>query len=280
MSDTFISIVIPTYNSEHYIENSVGTVIEIVKNEYENFEVILVNDSSSDNTNEKITELTELYSQIKLITTKENSGQTIATILGVKAASGNYIVTIDDDLEYNFREFKNMIEYLTINNFLLVYGIDEDYEIKNRKTLPEVYKNIAGILLFPNKINYRVSGFRVIKKSPHINISEVDLIGTFWKIPNKLISNYNVKRNKRLYRKYSAAALFKHQLFFIHSITKNLFILFIITSICFNSVLSISFSILFILLYLITLMKITTIKKQKYLLYDKNCSNRFGPGGK
>lgn len=94
-----ISIVIPVYNSEKYIKKSVESVLG---QSYKDFELILVNDGSTDNSLEIIKKLVIQYSQIRIVD-KINGGASSARNAGIKAAKGDFITFIDsDDTVSNF----------------------------------------------------------------------------------------------------------------------------------------------------------------------------------
>ena len=93
MSNSLISIIIPAYNIELYIEKTVDSVLAQT---YADFEIIIVNDGSTDNTAAVIDELAKKDSRIKVIH-KENGGVTSARLVGVKAAKGEYIGFVDGD---------------------------------------------------------------------------------------------------------------------------------------------------------------------------------------
>lgn len=85
-----ISIIIPVYNTEKYIERCLDSVL---KQEYENKEIIVINDGSTDKSEEKIN---KYINQIKYIK-KENGGLSDARNVGIEKATGKYIMFIDSD---------------------------------------------------------------------------------------------------------------------------------------------------------------------------------------
>ena len=88
-----VSIVIPMYNVQNYI----GKCLEsILGQNYHDYEVILVNDGSTDGTQKICEKYTEQYQQFKLIQTK-NQGPAAARKAGVKSAQGKYIMFLDAD---------------------------------------------------------------------------------------------------------------------------------------------------------------------------------------
>ncbi len=88
-----ISIIIPVYNGE----KTVGATIDsVLAQEYENTEIICVNDGSADSTAAVISKIAEKNPRVKLIN-KQNGGVTLARLEGVKNAKGEYIGFVDSD---------------------------------------------------------------------------------------------------------------------------------------------------------------------------------------
>lgn len=88
-----ISIIIPAYNSELYLEKCLDSVI---KQTYSNIEIILVNDGSTDNTGEICAIYDSKYDNIHYIQ-QENQGVSFARNVGINAATGEYIGFVDSD---------------------------------------------------------------------------------------------------------------------------------------------------------------------------------------
>lgn len=108
MNRPLISIIIPTYNRAHLILNAINSVINQT---YDNWELIVVDDASYDNTDEVIKNLSD--HRIKYIKSETNGGNAAARNIGVKAASGEYISFLDSDdlMESNcLEEFFNVLK--------------------------------------------------------------------------------------------------------------------------------------------------------------------------
>lgn len=91
---TNVSVIIPAYNSAKYI---IQTLDSLRNQVFENFEVLVVNDGSCDNTSELVVKYMDLYHlDIKLIE-QQNSGVSVARNRGLANASGKYVVFIDSD---------------------------------------------------------------------------------------------------------------------------------------------------------------------------------------
>ncbi len=88
------SIIIPVYNSEKFIKN---TIYSIVKQKKDNFEIIIINDNSKDKTLYYCKKLKEKYPCIKIINNKKNIGVGSSRNIGIKEAIGDYIIFVDSD---------------------------------------------------------------------------------------------------------------------------------------------------------------------------------------
>ncbi len=94
-----LSYVIPCYNSENTIKLVVQEILETVNaiEQVKDFEIILVNDASSDNTEEVIMELAKGNQKIKAISLSKNFGQHAALLAGYHVITGDIIISMDDD---------------------------------------------------------------------------------------------------------------------------------------------------------------------------------------
>jgi glycosyltransferase involved in cell wall biosynthesis len=93
-----ISIIVAVYNEEKTIIEILQNINRTKKNNYE-YEIIVINDGSKDNTTKLLTQNSNLYE--KLIELKKNNGKGFAVKEGLKIATGNYIIFQDADLEYD-----------------------------------------------------------------------------------------------------------------------------------------------------------------------------------
>ncbi|EJA7569580.1 glycosyltransferase family 2 protein, partial [Escherichia coli] len=90
-----VSIIIPTYNSSDYITE---TLTKLEKQTYPNFEIVIVNDGSKDNTSNVLREYGLTHSRL-IIINKENGGVSSARNTGIRKAQGQFICFMDDDDE-------------------------------------------------------------------------------------------------------------------------------------------------------------------------------------
>ncbi len=115
-----ISIIVPVYNEEKTIEEIIKKVNQ-VQLPLEK-EIIIVNDASEDNTQEKIKNLKKIYPNIKYFVHRKNFGKGAAIRTGLKHSSGDVIVIQDADLEYNPEEFKKLLKPILENKTEVVFG--------------------------------------------------------------------------------------------------------------------------------------------------------------
>ncbi|QEA35202.1 glycosyltransferase family 2 protein [Weissella soli] len=107
-----ISIVMPVYNVAHYLKDSIGSVFSQTG---QNFEFIIINDGSTDDSLSKIEELlsTKCFNNIKVIQT-ENKGLSAARNLGIKKATGEYLFFLDSD-DFLEKDFLETVSYHIIS---------------------------------------------------------------------------------------------------------------------------------------------------------------------
>jgi len=127
MEKKIISIVIPFYNEEWNVIPLFNEVIKSLKEDFSDFqyEIIMVDDWSSDKTWEDIKKCKWIDSKVFWINLNRNYGQSIAMDAGFTKASWNYIFTLDWDWQNNPKDFKKLYEKLLNDNLDLVAGFRE-----------------------------------------------------------------------------------------------------------------------------------------------------------
>lgn len=108
-----LSFVIPCYRSEHTLPHVVTEIREKMKEmERYEYEIILVNDCSPDNTMDTIRQLCREHSNIKGISFARNFGQHAALMAGLRQSSGDYVVCLDDDGQTPADEVDKLLDKL------------------------------------------------------------------------------------------------------------------------------------------------------------------------
>ncbi|MDD3877536.1 MAG: glycosyltransferase family 2 protein [Bacteroidales bacterium] len=117
------SVVVPVFNSEDTLESLYDKTHEFFFSKGFDFEMVFVDDYSTDNSWRNIVSLHERHKNVQGIKLNKNAGQHHATSCGIKHALGDFIITIDDDLQVYPEEIDKLIstQYSTAAD--VVYGI-------------------------------------------------------------------------------------------------------------------------------------------------------------
>ena len=113
MDYPLISIITPCYNSQEYLRETISSVLN---QSYRNFEWILINDGSSDKTEEIILEIED--ERIKYLY-QENKGQCAASNLGLSQSKGQFIKFLDSDDLLNDTHLENLVKCIVDNETLV-----------------------------------------------------------------------------------------------------------------------------------------------------------------
>jgi glycosyltransferase involved in cell wall biosynthesis len=117
-----LSLVIPFYNEEDNIEPFFRELLPVIRSMEVPFEVIAVNDGSTDQTAARLRTAMEGQPEIRCLTFARNAGQTAAFEAGFRAAHGELIVTLDGDLQIDPRDIPLMVDQLRKDDVDFVYG--------------------------------------------------------------------------------------------------------------------------------------------------------------
>ena len=98
-SNVSLSIVVPIYNEEESLRFLVNQLLDVLRPMNESFELVLVNDGSSDNSEEVIRKLSLEVPELVTVLLRKNYGQTAAMAAGFDISSGEIVVTLDGDLQ-------------------------------------------------------------------------------------------------------------------------------------------------------------------------------------
>lgn len=162
MTNNSISVVIPVYNSADTLDQLIDRLIQSLSEMTGNFEILLVNDGSKDQSWEKIESLSKANPNITGINLMRNYGQHNALLCGIRESSKEYIITMDDDLQHPPEEMHKL--FLEIEKgFDVVYGIPHKLvHSKWRNFFSRTTKNLLARFLGIKRIKY-MSAFRIIR---------------------------------------------------------------------------------------------------------------------
>ena len=108
-ADPIYSIVIPMHNEAENAKQLLGEIVAVLNNSY-NYEIIIVDDSSSDNTFDILSEFKLKLDNLKIIQHINQSGQSASLISGINSAQGIWIITLDGDGQNDPKDIVNLIE--------------------------------------------------------------------------------------------------------------------------------------------------------------------------
>lgn len=119
IAQPFVSVIIPTYNRGKFIKKAIESVLSQT---YRNYEIIVVDDGSTDKTGEVLKEFHGRSEIIYLY--KENGGVSSARNMGIKKAKGDYIAFLDSDDTWMPQKLERQIEYISDNPEKVMVGTE------------------------------------------------------------------------------------------------------------------------------------------------------------
>lgn len=145
------SLIVPVYNVENYLDKCLNSIF---LNNYKDYEVIIVNDGSTDNSEKIINEYVSKYSNIVYIKQK-NKGLSSARNAGIKKAKGDYILFIDSD-DYIEKDLLNTLnKNLTDSPDILRYQLREIYDDRKVDCNEIGFDSLKGIKAFSKITKYK-----------------------------------------------------------------------------------------------------------------------------
>lgn len=211
LQNNLLSIVIPLYNEEDNIQPLLHSIDIGLKNY--SYEIILVDDFSTDKTVNTIKTLN--HPKVTLIEFRKNYGQSSALAAGIDNAQGEYIITMDGDLQNDANDIPIMLQKMHSENWDLVVGIRNNRKDSFLKKLPSKIANF--LIRKATKLNIKDHGcaLKIFKN----NIAkELNLYGEMHRFIGLLaylngarVGEINVNHNRRIHGKsnYGLGRTFK-----------------------------------------------------------------------
>ncbi len=161
---TYISIVSPVYQGELLIELLVRRIIKCVEPIANTFEIILVNDGSTDNSEIIIQQIAAIDKRIKGIFLDKNYGQHIAIKAGLDHAKGEYVVVMDCDLQDQPEFIADMLIQATHGYDAVFAKRIKRHDNKLKLFYSNLFYSVLGLLTF-YKLNGTTANFGIYSKS-------------------------------------------------------------------------------------------------------------------
>jgi len=169
-----VSFVIPVFNEEESLNQLYEEIIYNLPEKYKSsYEIIFVDDGSKDNSYNILLKLAENDKNVKIIKFRKNFGKAAALQVGFDASHGDYVFTMDSDLQDNPKEIPRFLEKLE-NGYDMVTGWKKKRHDPISKTFPSKIFNFVTSSAFKLKLHDYNCGFKAYKKEL---IREIDIYG-------------------------------------------------------------------------------------------------------
>ena len=155
-SSNLTSIICAAYNAAPYIADTIQSIIDQTDS---NWELIIVDDCSSDNTIEIVTRYTQHYSNILLIKNQENLGPGITRNKGIEKAKGRYIAICDSDDVWNPRKLELQIKFMQSHNNIPISYTSYELMDENGKDLHKSIRVPDAPLSYSDYLKNTIIGF-------------------------------------------------------------------------------------------------------------------------
>lgn len=173
MNDIKFSIIVPVYNVERYLDKC---IVSLVEQTYKPYEIILVDDGSTDNSNTICKQYADKYPEIIRLIHQENKRQGAARNNGVQNACGDYIMFVDSDDYLDLKTLQNIAIVLSAKKYDIVgfdlFTVNENGKRKSRQDLScgikgeiEYKQDVAIVPTIPVCKAYRLEWYKKIECS-------------------------------------------------------------------------------------------------------------------
>ena len=143
---------------------------------HEDFELILVNDASKDNSLDVMKRLSRMDERVRYIHLAKNHGQQKAVLCGIEYSRGDYVITMDDDLQHPPEEIPKLIEKMNSDpNIDVVIGLYDSKKHNGIRKLGTKMLDALSNIVFKKAKNLKLTSFRLMKSFVADNLSEVNL---------------------------------------------------------------------------------------------------------
>ena len=140
---SLVSIITPSYNSSKFIKDCVASVFSQT---YKNWEMIIVDDCSKDNSKEIISELSTKDKRIKPIFLEKNVGAAKARNVAIRQSKGKYVAFLDSDDLWNPKKLEKQLSFMYENEIAFSYT--------NYQFISENGEDLSNIISAPEKMTY------------------------------------------------------------------------------------------------------------------------------
>ena len=190
MIDESVSVIIPAYNEEANVKRLVRDTIKIISSHARKYEIIVVDDGSTDNT---LKELSSIKNKnLKVIKNKKNMGKTKTMVNSFSMAKGDIVSFIDADYQYDPKDLVKLIEKVREGNDICIGNRRRRRDSLYRKFMSWGF-NTFDKMMFGIEVKDVNCGLKAFKKESFKKI-KLKFLTTRWFIDTELLARYY--RNK------------------------------------------------------------------------------------
>ncbi len=158
-----ISVVVPVYNGENSIGELGDRLINVLTSITDEYEIIMVDDGSTDNSLSEMSKRHAKCKAVKVICLAGNFGQQNAIMCGLRHTTGDFVITIDDDLQHPPEEIPKLLLKLE-EGFDVVYGIPDAKKHSRVRNLGTYVTDLFFRMICAKPKTVRVGSFRGLKR--------------------------------------------------------------------------------------------------------------------
>ena len=163
-----VSIIIPLFNEQDSLNELAKWISEVCNENKLVYEIIFIDDGSTDNSGNVIKSLKDQYQNIKAISLRRNYGKSAALNVGFQASQAKVIITMDADLQDSPNEIPSLYKMVVEDDFDIVSGWKKNRKDPISKTIPTklynaVTRKVSGIKLHDMNCGLKAYKFEVVK---------------------------------------------------------------------------------------------------------------------
>ncbi len=157
------SVVIPVYNSQDLVGTTIDRVVEMFEAAGLRYQVVLVNDGSRDGSWDVIAERARTSPHVVALDLLRNYGQHHANLAGMRESTGDYVITMDDDLQNPPDQVLLLIEK-ALDGHDVVFGRFDRKQARGYRRLGSKMINVINRRVFDQPAGLAVSNFRILRR--------------------------------------------------------------------------------------------------------------------
>ena len=158
------SLVIPVFNSARIVGDTITRVVDVFTAAGLRFELVLVNDGSPDDSWQVISSRARTTPHVVAINLLKNYGQHHANLAGFRATKGDWVITLDDDLQNPPEEALKLIEAAHAGGHDVVFGEFENKQAAGYRRLGSKLISLINRRVFGQPTDLAVSNFRILRR--------------------------------------------------------------------------------------------------------------------